>query len=91
MKGSRQIAYLPTKTREQADLVALVAAEGVRGLTRIPLDSKDCIALRKRYNGFIKDRSQRLRRMIEERTADLDLQDKLFEALTDLIHHEMTV
>lgn len=88
LKGRRQIAILPTKTREQAELVALVAGEGVRGLTRVPLDPKDCIALRKRYEAYIRDRSQRLRRMIEERTGDLDLQDKILEALTDLIHHE---
>jgi hypothetical protein len=91
MKGRRQIAILPTKTREQAALVVLVAAEGVRRLTRIPLDPNDCAALRKRYDGFIKNRSQQLRRMIEERTGDPDLQDGILEVLTDLIHHEMNV
>jgi hypothetical protein len=88
MKGRKQLTILPTKTREQAVLVALIATHGVRGLTRVPLDAQECIILLQRYEKFINDRSQRLRRMIEERTSNPDLQDRIFEALTDLVHHE---
>jgi hypothetical protein len=88
MKGRKQIAILSTKTREQAALVALIATHGVRGLTRLPLDAQECITIMQRYERYIKDRLQRLRRMVEERTGDPDLQDRIFEALTDLVHHE---
>jgi hypothetical protein len=88
MKGRKQLNILPTKTREQAALVALIATHGVRGLTRVPLDAQECIILMQRYEKFINDRSRRLRRMIEERTGDPDLQDRIFKALTDLVHHE---
>lgn len=88
MKGRKQIAILPTKTREQAALVALIAGQGIRGLTRVPLEPQDCIGLRKRYEAFVEDRTQRLRTMIADRTGDPDLQDRIFNALEDLILHE---
>lgn len=53
MKGRKQISILPTKTREQAALVAFIAAHGVRGLTRVPFDADNCARLRKRYDDFI--------------------------------------
>jgi hypothetical protein len=42
-KGRKQISILATKTREQAALIAFIAAHGIRGLTRVPLDSQDCV------------------------------------------------
>jgi hypothetical protein len=91
MKGRKQISILPTKTREQATLVAFIAANGVRGLTRVPLGPQDCASLRKRYGAFIEDRARRFRRMIADRTGDEDLQDRIFYALGDLILHEARV
>jgi hypothetical protein len=88
MKGRKQISILPTKTREQAALVAFIAAHGVRGLTRVPFDPQDCASLRKRYEAFIGDRARRFRSMIADRTGDEDLQDRIFAALNDLILHE---
>ncbi len=91
MKGRKQIAIMPTKTREQAALVALIAAQGIRGLTRVPLDPQECIELGNRYEAFVKDRAQRLRSMIAERTRDPDLQDRIFDALISLVSHEASV
>ena len=88
MKGRKQIAILPTKTREQAALVALISTQGVRGLTRVPLGPQDCIGLRKRYEAFVEDRAQRLRIMIANRTGDSDLQDRIFDVLNTIILHE---
>ena len=88
MKGRKQIAILPTETREQAALVALISAQGVRGLTRVPLDPQDCISRRKRYEAFIEDRAQRLRALIADRTGDPDLQERILDALNALIFHE---
>ena len=88
MKGRKQIALLPTKSREQAALVTAISAQGVRGLTRVPLAPQDCIDLKKRYETFVEDRAQRLRRLISDRTGDPNLQDRIFATLNDFIHHE---
>ena len=87
-KGRRQLSLLPTRTRPQAALVASLAAKGVRGLTRIPINADDCATLGKRYAAFIDDRARRMRAMIEDRTGDKDIQDQIFSALNDLILHE---
>ncbi len=84
----KQIYMLPTKTPEQAALVVVIATHGGRGLTRVPLDSKDCVSLKKRYETFIDDRAKRLKSMIADRTGDPDLRDRIFDALNDLILHE---
>jgi hypothetical protein len=91
MKGRKQIFILPTKTREQAVLIAFIAAHGVRGLTRVPLSPHDCASLGKRYGSFIEGRARRLRNMIADRTGDEDLQGQIFDALSDLIRHETSV
>lgn len=88
MKGRKQIYMLPTKTPEQAALVVVIATYGGRGLTQVPLDPKDCESLKKRYETFIDDRTKRLKSMIADRTGDPDLQDRIFDALNDLILHE---
>jgi type I restriction-modification system DNA methylase subunit len=88
MKGRKQIALLPTKTREQAALVAAISTLGIRGLTRVPLAPLDCIDLKKRYETFVEGRAQRLRSLISDRTGDPDLQDRIFATLNDLIDHE---
>ena len=91
MKGRKQIALLPMKTREQAALVAFIAARGVRGLTRVPFDGQECANVRKHYEAFLEDRARRLRSMITERTRDEDLQDRILDALNGLILHNSTV
>jgi hypothetical protein len=88
MKGRKQISLLATRTRPQAALVAFLAASGIRGLTRVPTSEQDCLKLRKKYATFVEDRSRRMRAMIEDRTGDEDLQDKIFGVLNDLILHE---
>jgi len=88
MKGRKRISLLPTRTRPQAALVAFLAANGVRGLTRVPTGEEDCLNLRKRYAAFIEDRSRQMRAMIGDRTLDEELQNQIFDALNDLILHE---
>ncbi len=88
MKGRKQIAILPTKTKDQATLVVAIANQGIRGLTRVPLEPEDCTSLRKRYEAFVEDRARRLRAMISDRTGDPDLQAEIFQELSDLIQQE---
>jgi methylase of polypeptide subunit release factors len=88
MKGRKQISIVSTKTPEQAALVVVIATHGRRGLTRVPFDPKDCVSLKKRYETFIDDRSKRFKSMIADRTSDPELQDRIYDALNDLILHE---
>ncbi len=88
LRGRKQISLVSTKNREQAALVASIALEGIRGLTRVPLAADECVELRQRYEKFVTERDRRLRAMVADRTGDPDLQERVFEALTDLIRHE---
>jgi hypothetical protein len=85
MKGRKQISLLPTKNREQANLVAFLASRGIRGLIRVPLDSEDSSSLQRKYSAFVKDRDRKLQAMIAERTSDPDLQERIFQALDEAI------
>jgi hypothetical protein len=78
VKGRKQIALLPTKSRQQAALIPALPAQGVRGLTRVPLAPQD------RIDG----RAKRLRRLISDRTDDPDLGDRIFATLNDSIRYE---
>jgi hypothetical protein len=85
MKGRKQISLLPTKNREQANLVALLASRGIRGLIRVPLEPEDSSSLQRKYLAFVKDRDRKLQAMIAERTSDPDLQEQIFQALDEAI------
>lgn len=88
MKSRKQISIIPTKIPEQAALIVVIAMHGRRGLTRVPLAPQDCVSLKKRYETFINDRTKRIKSMIADRTSDPDLQDRILDALIDLMLHE---
>lgn len=83
VKGRKQIALLPTKSRQQAALIAALPAQGVRGLTSVPLAPQDRIGLKKRSETYVDDRAKWLRRLISDRTGEPDLQDRIFATLND--------
>lgn len=85
VKGKKQIARINTKSREQADLVVLVASQGFRGLVRFPHDEADYLAVYKEFGDYISQRESRLKELIEARTADPDMQEKIYEALMQRI------
>jgi hypothetical protein len=87
MKGRKQLAIISTKVPAQAELVALIADHGVRGMVRVPLDALECRAGKQRYEAMLEDRAQRIRNLIADRTADLDLQESIFSATNDLVLH----
>lgn len=89
MQGRKQIALVPTRNPEQATLVALVAAHGARGLVRIPLAADDCARLQRRYQAFLDDRAGRVRQLVEERTGDTELQERVVEGVLELIAREV--
>ncbi len=89
LKGKKQISLVPTKNRDQAALVAMIALQGIRGLTRVPLNANECVEVRRRYEKFVAEREKRLQALIADRTGDPDLQGHVFEALSEQIHREV--
>jgi hypothetical protein len=87
-KGVRtQIALIPTITGSQSQLLALLANTGTRGLVRVPRDEAECSRTLGEYREFIDHRDTRLRELVEERTADEDIQEKILSALRASFTH----
>lgn len=85
VKGKKQIARINTASRAQGNLLVLVAAQGVRGLIRFPHDETDCLMVNRAFNEFISLRESRLNELIQARTADPGMQEKIYEALLQRI------
>ncbi len=81
MKGRRHIDTIEVDSDLQSKLLCLVANSEKRGLVRIPHDDKECKPVKVAYTKFINSRRRRLTKLIEERTADEDLQEKILDAL----------
>lgn len=84
-KGRKCIEIIDTRNTFQTSLVYLIAKSGYRGLVRIPHEEKECERVLKSYEAFIKQRDKRLWELVEERTADEDMQIRLLEALMLLL------
>jgi hypothetical protein len=86
LKGrNNQIALIETKNPAQSDLIVLVTRSGVRGLVRIPHEEDECLNVFLEYERFIRERERRVRELIAERTADEDMQEKIYGALLLLL------
>lgn len=85
-KGKKQTAIIETRYPWQAELLTFLAANGVRGLVRVPLHEGDCKTLRQAFESYLIDRAQRIRELIEERTADEEMQEKVFAVLMPMVN-----
>jgi hypothetical protein len=86
IKGKKtQIALLRTQSPVQDDLIVLICRSGLRGLVRIPHEEDECRRVLGVYESFIGKRETLLRRLIEERSADEDLQRMMYDALLPLV------
>jgi hypothetical protein len=86
VKGTKtQVAMIPTSTTCQSDLIAYLANSGKRGLVRIPHDSEECNQIFEKYRAFIGHRDARLKELVQERTADEEMQVKILDILINLI------
>ncbi len=85
-KGRKKTGFIETRHAAQSDLISLLVNSGVRGLVRIPLTEDDCRSLLREYERFIQNRNTRIWQLIEERTTDEDLQQKIYDALRSLLH-----
>ncbi len=88
IKGKgKQVAVIPTKHPAQNNLIVLLAESGTRGLVRIPHDESECKRVFQVYQSFIHKRDKKVFELIEERTADEEMQEKIYEALMPLVLH----
>jgi hypothetical protein len=80
-KGRGKLVTVEVKSEVQSHLVLELALSGVRGLVRIPHKESDCRSVYEEYRRFIDDRNKRLWQLVENRTADEDMQEKVYEGL----------
>jgi hypothetical protein len=86
IKGKKtQTALLRTQNPVHDDLIVLICRSGLRGLVRIPHEEDECRRVLGVYESFIGKRETLLRRLIEERSADEDLQRMIYDALLPLV------
>lgn len=85
-KRKKPVAIVETKIPEQDELLALVANSGVRGLVRAPHEPEECRRVCLEYSRFLQTRERKLRELVEERTADEELQEKVLEALVKMLN-----
>jgi hypothetical protein len=87
-KGAKtQVALIPTITGSQAQLITLLSNTGTRGLVRVPHDEAECSTTLEKYRQFIDHRDERIRELIQERTADEETQEKILVALISLMNY----
>ncbi len=84
-KGKKRLALVNTKNPAQDELIITVALSGTRGLVRIPHDEDECRRTLSRYADFIRKRQEQIGELIENRTADEDIQTRVYESLMSLI------
>jgi methylase of polypeptide subunit release factors len=81
-KGAKtQVALIPTVTGSQAQLITLLANMGTRGLVRVPHDDADCIRNLEEFREFVERRDERIKELIQERTADEGMQEEIYNAV----------
>ena len=85
VKAKKTIAIIDTRNATQDYLVIAVARSGVRGFVRIPHDEDECRRVQGEYETFVAHRGKRLLGYIQERTADEDLQEKIYLALMPML------
>ncbi len=72
---------IETRNDAQRNLLLFLVKSSMRGFVRVPLEAEASQALHKRYSQFVNQRAETLRTLVEERTADPDLQDKVYAHL----------
>jgi len=87
-KGKRtHIAIVETKSPVQAQLLVLAAASGFRGLLRVPRADDECRRVLQDLEKSVRGRDKRLRSLVEDRTVDEQLQQKILAALLPMLSH----
>ena len=85
-KGRKNIALVATKGRYQDKLLVALAESGTRGLVRVPHEAKECRRVQENFERFLREREKTIMELIEARTSDEDMQEKMYVALIPLIN-----
>jgi hypothetical protein len=75
--GKKRLAEISVKTEAQAPLLVLAANFGHRGFVRVPREGEEIERVLSTYESFVNDRDQQIAVMIEERTTDEELQERI--------------
>jgi len=85
LKRKKRISLVRTHSAEQDELLILLARHEPRGLVRVPHDPDQCMSLLGEYGAYIHERENAVREYIGDRTADEDMQEKIYLALRPMI------
>ena len=88
LKGRKTVAMVETKNAAQDALIVLLARSAVRGLVRVPHDEAECRGVCDRYSDLVGRREARVRELIQLRTADEDMQVRIYDILMPLLERE---
>lgn len=80
-KKSKQTPTITTRHEAQRDLLLLLTQNGIREFVRVPLDEEGAKAVEKRFREFLVRRQTTIQTLVEERTADPEVQEKVFTQL----------
>jgi hypothetical protein len=75
-----------TRSDVQRDLLMLLIWNGTRGFVRVPVKDEASNSLRARYDAFLKQRSDTFRTLVEERTSDPELQERVHSGLLQRVN-----
>lgn len=81
MSGRKKSKIVPTRTETQSKLICTLAQWNIRGLVRIPFEEIECQRVLGSYSNFIEKREKRIWNLIEDRTKDENLQQKIYNVL----------
>ncbi|MEW6236912.1 MAG: N-6 DNA methylase [Candidatus Omnitrophota bacterium] len=86
VKGKKTVAVLETRFPAQDKLLILAYHSGARRYIYIPHEEEECIHVYKKFRQFVREREERLRKMIEQRTSDEELLEKIYQSLLTLLN-----
>lgn len=72
------VKTVETRSAAQRNLLLLLAQTGMREMVSVPFEATAAAALQIEYATFLEEREATVRVMVEEKSADPDLQEKLF-------------
>jgi len=80
-RGKRHLVTLDYESMPQAKLAELLIRQGQRGYIRVPSRAEDAARILSDYKQFLDGREEKLRQLIEERTADEEKAERIMAAL----------
>mgnify|MGYP006275453941 CR=1 FL=1 len=82
-RGRRTTGMVEAASLQQAALVRDLAEAGVRGLVRVPHEPDAVERVHGRFRRWMEQREQAIRELIEQRTGDEELQERIYASLNE--------